>query len=410
MKILIVSETVPAHQLGGLAKHAITQANTLIDQGHEVALLGLKGLDYEAYRQDMGFKGRFIGGLPHDRGWKEQSWGYFNPWRRPLWARQVASAIVKYAAGFDVVHHHGNLPLVAAYIPAHINFVQTRHDQGSECLVYVRYRASGVCTERDPAACAACATPQPNAVQRWISTQSVRVYRRIATDAFSRHKTIFVSDAIRSNAGRVLPPQAFQRSSVIHNFIDQARLSRDTQGISPHSDPTRPWQVLIASRLDAAKGVGQFLDAWARQRPDHAHLLIAGDGPLRIDWEGRHADPHTEFLGYQPYDATIKLTAASHAAVVPSQCEEACSTAILEALFLGVPCFALRRGGNPELTRYERWPGQLALFDTIDELVSGLAAHLRSLPQATHTAMTRPEAVLSDVHGALPNIIQLYER
>jgi glycogen(starch) synthase len=408
MKILIVSETMPAKQLGGLAKHAITKANALIEMGHEVALLGLQDIDYEACRQEMGFKGRFIAGLPPDRGWKENALGCFNPLRRPVLARQMAAAIQAHAAGFDVVHYHGNWPLVAAYIPSHINFVQTRHDQGSECLVHVRYKASGMCTELDPAACAACATPSPNLAQRFVSTQSVRLYRHIAAQALSQHKTIFVSEAIRSNAARVLPASAFARSWVIHNFIDQARLSRDTQGLAPHADPAQPWQVLIASRLDEAKGVAPFLAQWTLQRPGQTRLLLVGDGPDRLQMEALYAGPGVEFLKHQPYETTLKLTASSHAAVVPSLCEEACSTTILEALYLGVPCFALRRGGNPELARYERWPGQLQLFNSAPELVQALVQHLGKLP-VQRMAADAPAAALSDVHAALPSIIQVYE-
>jgi glycogen(starch) synthase len=207
----------------------------------------------------------------------------------------------------------------------------------------VRYKASGMCTELDPAACAACATPSPNVAQRFVSTQSVRLYRHIAAQALSQHKTIFVSEAIRSNAARVLPASAFARSWVIHNFIDQARLSRDTQGLAPHADPGQPWQVLIASRLDEAKGVAPFLAQWARQRPAHTRLLLVGDGPDRLQMEALYAGPGVEFLKHQPYETTLKLTASSHAAVVPSLCEEACSTTILEALYLGVLCAAPRR-------------------------------------------------------------------
>jgi len=409
MKILMVSETMPAPQLGGLAKHAITQANTLIEQGHDVTLLGRASVDYESCRAEMGFKGRFLGALPDDKGWKEQSWGYFNPWRRPRWAYQVAQAILEHAAGHDVVHYHGNLPLVAAFIPRDINFVQTRHDQGSECLVHVRYRSSGLCTDVDPSACAACAGPHPNAVQRWVSSRSVQIYRHLSARALERHKTIYVSEAIRSNGRRVLPAAAFERSWVVHNFVDQQRLSRDTEGVTPPVGPGRPRDVLIASRLDDAKGVGPFLEHWQRLRPADARLRIVGDGPLRAAMEARYGGPAVEFLGHQPYAITLRMTAASHAAVIPSLCEEACSTTILEALYLGVPCYALARGGNPELSRYERWPGQLQLFESGEALVQGLVRYLETPPP--NNERNHPEArVSSDVRAALPMVLEIYGR
>lgn len=407
MKILLVSETIPAPQLGGLAKHAVTLGNCLIDEGHEVVLMGLAGVDYEACRSEVGFRGAFVGALPAMAGWKEGPLGCFNPLKRPYFARQMASVISAHARRFDVVHYHGNLPLVGAFVPPDINFVQTRHDQGSECLVHVRYRGQDVCRELDPAACAACATRDPNAVQRWMSTRAVSLYRDLAAQAFSRHKTIFVSGAIRGNAGRVLPPRCLEGAAVVHNFVDQGRIQRAVAGIGAQGRV--PGQVVIASRLDDAKGVGQFLQAWDPVRSGGSRLLLVGDGPLRADLQARYQKPGIEFLLHQPYERTLQLTAASHCAVVPSQCEEACSTTILEALHLGVPCLALRRGGNPELAAYEAWPGQLMLFDSVEELVDALRLEL-ARPLDARPAGASQGRGASDVHAALPRILQIYER
>ena len=39
MRILMVSEDIPAPQVGGLGKHVVTLANALIDAGHQVHLM-----------------------------------------------------------------------------------------------------------------------------------------------------------------------------------------------------------------------------------------------------------------------------------------------------------------------------------------------------------------------------------
>ena len=57
--------------------------------------------------------------------------------------------------------------------------------------------------------------------------------------------------------------------------------------------------------------------------------------------------------------------------IVPSVWEEPCGTTILEALRLGKVCYALERGGTPELVVYGA-PGQLRLFSDIAALVDGL--------------------------------------
>jgi len=410
LKILVVSETVPARQLGGLAKHAVTLANAQIAAGHQVSLMGLAGADDEASRREMGFNGPIIGALELMPGWKEGLLGCFNPFKRPYFARRMADIIMSHASEFDVIHYHGNLPLVAAYIPDHVNFVQTRHDQGSECLIHVRFRDNGMCMELNPSACANCATPHPNGAQRLSSTLAAARYREVAALALARHKTIFVSEAIRRNARRVLPESAFARSYVIHNFVDQQLLARETQGILP--EPGTGWQILIASRLDEAKGVGQFLEAWrhAANRPTEAHITVAGDGPLRQAMEQRHGSPDITFIKHQAYTNILKLTARSHVAVVPSQCEESFSATTLEALSIGRPCFALRRGGIPELTIYQRWPGQLQLFDSIEALVEGLCMHLQSAPAVIDAGLPPGEATLaSDVRALMPFIHEVYE-
>ena len=86
--------------------------------------------------------------------------------------------------------------------------------------------------------------------------------------------------------------------------------------------------------------------------------------------------------------------------VVPSVWEEPCGTVILEALRLGKPCFALRRGGTPELARYGA-PGQLRLFDTLDALVDGLLAH-------REPAAAAAGGDLADVQARLPALLALY--
>lgn len=411
LKILMVSETLPARQLGGLAKHAVTLANTLIDEGHEVTILGLAGQDDDASRREMGFQGTVIGALALMPGWKEGLLGCFNPFKRLYFARQMARTIAAHAPGFDVVHYHGNLPILAAFVPDHINFVQTRHDQGIECLVHVRFKEGQVCTSTDAADCAACATPFPNALQRMMSAQAVKTYRQLATQALRKHKTIFVSQAILGNAQRVLPASAFTRAQVVHNFIDEHRVAQAVDSSPTLSSTTSPPgnpQVIIASRLDDAKGVRQFLAEWQRVGHSGARLIVVGDGPLREAFESEYTSSEVTFLRHQPYTTTLQLTAQSQISVVPSQCEEACSTTILEALFLGLPCLALNRGGNPELARYQRWPGQLQLFDTIADLVAALRDRLALHPYA-HPPTERTSWTNSDVRAQLPRILHVYE-
>ncbi|HBZ05246.1 MAG TPA: hypothetical protein DEP03_02320, partial [Massilia sp.] len=100
----------------------------------------------------------------------------------------------------------------------------------------------------------------------------------------------------------------------------------------------------------------------------------------------------------------LALAAGAHLCVVPSVCEEACSTTVLEALALGRPCLALARGGTPELCAYELYPGQLQLADTMPELVERLRAQLAVAPRRAQL----PAAFGADANLILPRLVDLY--
>jgi glycosyltransferase involved in cell wall biosynthesis len=372
MRILIVSEDIPALQLGGLGKHAVRMGNALIDAGHEVTLMGRSDVDYATCAEEVGFSGLFIGGFDfRNAGWKERSFGVFMPYKRPALAKRIARAILKVQERFDVVHYHGHLPLVGSHIPDEVNFVQTRHDQGSECLMHVRLRNGRPCDETDPRACAGCATSRPNSVQTRMSSVAVAQYRRETAESFRRHKTIFVSDFLRQRFMHVVSPKFPIRSSVIHNFIDLRSLPEIVNRTARAG--ARPLAV-IAGRIDEAKGVGQFLQVLSGKREIPFDVEIIGDGPLRQQIENTFRQPWVHFQGWCSTSETALRMSRADYLVVPSICEESCATTVLEGLALGKPVMALARGGTPELKRYERWHGQLSLYREMQDLVDCLHA------------------------------------
>jgi glycosyltransferase involved in cell wall biosynthesis len=88
--------------------------------------------------------------------------------------------------------------------------------------------------------------------------------------------------------------------------------------------------------------------------------------------------------------------------VVPSICEEAFGLTTLEGLALGKPVFALALGGTPELRRYERWDGQLALFGDMEQLVSALVENPLPLRQPNRDFK-------ADIVLMLPELIAVYQ-
>lgn len=402
MKVLLVSEDVPYPHMGGLAKHALALARALGQAGHLVDFMGNADQAFVADDPDLKLPGHFFADLKGTQGgWKESRLGCFNPFKRPIIARGLAGAILARAANYDVVHYHGHFPNVAAYIPAHVNFVQTRHDQGSDCLIHTRFRNGEICTETDPAVCAGCIAAQPNTVQRKVSASAVNLYRKQVVTGFGRHKTIFVSDMLRRNFARSAGPGNW--GAVIHNFLDTRRMADALSAARPRPPRDGRIEILIAAKLYPPKGVDQFLAATADKLPLHMHISIAGNGPDMEVLRNRFAGAQVSFLGWQDYPAVIRLAAAVDAVVVPSVWEEPCATTVLEALYLGRQVFALARGGTPELENYAKTRNQLHLYLDMASLVRGL--------ETVHGVDRMPFGtdVEFSVERRLHDLLQVYE-
>lgn len=403
MHILMVTEDIPASQVGGLGKHVVTLANALIDAGHQVDLMGRNDRDYSACADEIGFKGQFISGFDlANAGWKETQLGVFIAPKRPALARRIARAITARASGYDIVHYHGHLPMVGRYVPDTINFVQTRHDQGSECLTHVRFVDGEICDTTRPQDCAQCIHANSGPLRQFISATAVNRYRRETSDTFAKRKTIFVSDFLRRQFVRAVPSANMDKTHVVHNFIDLSRLRR----LAATSGTFEQGTILLAGRIDQAKGFGAFLVEAASRIPQGVTLNIVGDGPDRIALEQQYTSDQINFRGWQPYDSVIGMTAQSHVCVVSSVWQEPCGTTILEALALGRPCIALSRGGTPELIRYQRYEGQLVLVQTMRELVNAAFAH--ALQNAV--AMPLPDRTDMDVSVVLGSILEIYNQ
>jgi len=107
-------------------------------------------------------------------------------------------------------------------------------------------------------------------------------------------------------------------------------------------------QVIYVGRLSKEKGVLNLVLAFLHHNID-AHLIIVGEGPLRPLLEKLSArSTRIHILGYKPRSEALKLVKGSDLFVLPSY-HEGLSTALLEAMALGVPCVATAVGGNVEL-------------------------------------------------------------
>lgn len=403
MRILLVSEDIPYPNMGGLAKHVLGLARALRRAGHEVDLLGGSQHPLSVAGAEGEFGGRFFGELDgHLAGWKEIRLGMLLPPKRTWMARHFAGIILRHAADYDVVHYHGHLPNLGGFIPATVNFVQTRHDQGSDCVRHTRFRDDGVCNSTVAEDCASCFNSRPNIIQRAVSRSAVLRFRSEVGQGLRRHKTVFVSDMLQHNLARTLGATAF--GVTIHNFADRASIDAVSRASRPPLQTER-LQVVLAGKISPAKGTAAFLHTLAPVLPPRMQVSIIGDGPseaaLRAEFT---AQPQIAFHGWCSPALTLQMTAAAHAVVVPSVWEEPFGTTILEGLLLGKPTFALARGGTPEMRRYAASNEQLRLHASITDLVQDLVAHEHFVDYG----LAPPG--LGDVQPVMEQLLQVYRQ
>ena len=375
MRILLVSEDIPQPQLGGLGKHVLALARELHARGHHVDILGNAKHPIDGLSEQAG-PGQFLAVIRgHQRLYKERQLGVFLPWRTALNARPVRDAILQHAAGYDVVHYHGHMPWLAADLPTSLPFIQSRHDQGGDCMLNTRFTRPPPadlkpCRALDAEACAGCASAHPGPIRRAVTAAAVRGMRRRTAAAYDAHPVVFVSDFLRQGFARVTG--GIQRGDVVHNGVDVAALA--AVAAVPALPREAQVEVFTAGALTPYKGFAALLEALHRQplRPG-VRLTIAGDGPDMPRLRALAAGLPVRLLGWTDHTQVLRLTRSADIVIVPSLWEEPFGGTTLEALALGQTVLALRRGGTPELAAYAGPGGaRLKLFDSLPELVAAL--------------------------------------
>jgi glycosyltransferase involved in cell wall biosynthesis len=182
-----------------------------------------------------------------------------------------------------------------------------------------------------------------------------------------------LADCVVGNAeavGRWLLSEGYapEKIRIIRNGIDVSRFSKGEDGAGLRQElglPPRAPLVAVVSRLDAVKGLEDFVEAAAvvaRRVPDVRFLIVGDprftvkDGVLvkdlayqseletratRLGLGGR-----VVFTGFR--SDVAKVLSAVAVSVLPS-ISEALSNTLLESMVAGVPVVATRVGGSPEV-------------------------------------------------------------
>lgn len=379
MKILMVSEFMPYEFLGGLARHAITLGNQLIELGHSVDILGNGKYRDDRFMQEMGFKGSVYLDDAISRPALirrvERYLKVYPAWLHILVAKRIATAIRKYAKSYDIVHYHGHYPHVANYLPSDINLVVTHHDYSVSCPKKTFLKKEGLpCSPGiESRRCAECHLDPPDGIRKWLIRRGVEVWRSGAKKAINRHKHIFVSRRLADLNLAVLDEKNAP-VSVVHNFVD-CRLINDYVAVPFVKKPgDKKVRVIISNSMDPHKGIKEFLRAADENGVlnENIEVVIAGGGSQKAQLEADYAARGIVFLGHVPYVEAINAVCAADIYLLPSICEESCSTGVLEGIYLNKDVRALNRGGTPELAKYAVATSQVKLYEDMQSLASSL--------------------------------------
>ena len=162
--------------------------------------------------------------------------------------------------------------------------------------------------------------------------------------AWAERKALGWADAVTAVSRSAAERYRRLGFNVLHvpNAVDPADLPDEGARLSER-------QVIYCGRLSREKGVDLLIEAVKRI---DAHLIVVGGGPLERELrELARNDPRIRFTGPLPRSEALKLVKGSDVFVLPSR-QEGLSTALLEAMAMGVPVVATKVGGNPELVEH----------------------------------------------------------
>jgi glycosyltransferase involved in cell wall biosynthesis len=161
---------------------------------------------------------------------------------------------------------------------------------------------------------------------------------------------------------------------------------------SRNLEPEQVWRLVFAGRMDQLKGGRLLLETLPLLRSVAGrplHVVFAGDGPARQDWEsasarlnGSGSDIRVEFVGWLRDAQLAALFRASDLLVMPMVWPEPFGTVGVQAAIEGLPCAAFGVGGISEWL-IDGVTGHIASGDppTIEGLTSAI---MKCLGDRTH--------------------------
>ncbi|MCX2783389.1 glycosyltransferase family 4 protein [Microbulbifer thermotolerans] len=306
MKILMLSNEFPP-SIGGVQTHVYELAKALVRAGHRVAVV--------ARRAEKSLsKFEIMDGIEVHRLKLPNSHLMYD-WKLSRFLKKQVRE-----NGFEVAHVHGMRPLKAA-ARAGVPVVFTNHT--SSFLKRVKKGQKVLDKMRRELELASV-----------VLAPSEELVEATRTTGYGG-ETVFISNGV--DTGRFYPTDSALRK---------------TLGI-----PASAMVFVLARRLVEKNGVLHFAKAIGRVQRDNFHVIVAGDGEDREQFEQIVADAgcsaRVHMLGGVDNQKMPEVFAAGNVSVLPSLME-ATSIAGLEAMACGLPLIGTRVGGIPVILHHEK--------------------------------------------------------
>lgn len=248
----------------------------------------------------------------------------------------------------DVIHFHNTFPLLSPSVYSAsasyaIPVVQTLHNFRLLCPNGLFYRDGHVCED-----CMRRFLPWPGVLHACY--RSSRPASGVVAVMLSFHRLLGTWE---KRVGTYIALTKRAREKFIQGGLPKEKIVVRPNFVDP--DPGRSEAVakpyaLFVGRLSQEKGVQILLGAWGLVRG--IPLVVIGDGPLSRELEGLVKSRElsdVKMIGRQPHPQVLAALKGARFLVVPSNCYEAFSLALVEAFAVGVPVVASRLGAMAEI-------------------------------------------------------------
>lgn len=372
MRILMVAQWYPPI-LGGEELHVANLSRELAARGHEVVVATLRqpGLDEEARDGRVrvvrlsGMLQRF-GSMFADADRRSAA-----PAPEPSLTLGLDAVVRRFRP--DVIHAHNWLVHAALPIRAArgIPLVQTLHDFSQICAVKVLLQRGQPCSGPGPLKCLSCSASHYGPIKGPITTLSnwtMGLAQRRLVDRF-----VAVSRAVAIGNRLDGVPHV-----VIPNFVadEPPDGAGDPRVVSALAGLPREPFLLFVGALARLKGLHVLLEAY-RRGPELPPLVVVGYHTRDTEALVRNLPANVTVLGEWPHAAVQAAWPRALGGILPSICQEACPTVVLEAMRAGRPMIATALGGTLDLVA----DGETGLLVAADDPAALLGAIRRLLAE-----------------------------